>query len=94
MADKCLVKDLDKNEDCCICLEKTKFKINSCQHFLCINCFQELHKRHHPFIKCPLCRKLISEKIINGKKFSYINQNASIILNFYEVIERECSSYH
>ena len=38
-------------EECCVCLENTRGKINGCCHPICLSCITHL-KKH----KCPLCR--------------------------------------
>ena len=47
-------------EECCVCLENTRGKINGCCHPICLSCITHL-KKH----KCPLCRK----KILDDEEF-------------------------
>lgn len=55
VTEKCQEAFMDyiDGENCCICFEKTITK-TSCQHFLCIKCWDELRKTSK---KCPICRR-------------------------------------
>ena len=42
------------HDECCVCLEMTRGKINGCGHTICLQCISKLAKP-----KCPLCRKYV-----------------------------------
>jgi hypothetical protein len=47
----------DKDDECCICLEKDELCKTGCNHIICKNCIPQMKKQI-----CPMCRKKILQK--------------------------------
>jgi hypothetical protein len=64
--------DLLKDE-CVICYENTVQK-NTCGHTICDDCFQKCLRRWNPF-KCPICRIVLVENVIDENEITEENTN-------------------
>ena len=64
--------DLEKKEECCVCLESADnpFKIK-CGHSFCFLCIKSTYleaEKNDRIPRCPLCRDNIEKDILNGAK--------------------------
>lgn len=71
-------KDLPKDE-CVICYEDTVQK-NTCGHTICDDCFQKCVRRWNPF-KCPICRIVLVNNVIDDDVITEENTNRTTIIN-------------
>lgn len=72
---------------CCVCLEKCKTE-TMCSHCLCRGCANIIHDSCGIKSKCPLCRKILTNRLIDDK----IHMNLS--LDQHEKVEASITYYN
>ncbi|XP_071941578.1 tripartite motif-containing protein 2-like [Antedon mediterranea] len=83
------VKFFDKRDlECSICLQRfTDPKALNCLHIYCLNCLQDLMRRHGK-IRCPKCRQTYDLKD-GALKHLKCNETISYLVEYVEKIESE-----
>ncbi len=82
------------HEDCAICTERIKYKIElDCRHCFCGNCIMDYYESLRPSnLKCPLCRSNI--RLINTLNLQRTNQTSAFYDKIIKYNHKNLSGYN